>query len=1197
MRLWETFRYELAYQSRAASTWFYFLLLLVLSYLMAAVVFIDEPLSGSYFLNAPFIVALVSTLTFFFLGVLVLAQIAGRAATRDLESRMHSLLYTTAIPNYIYLGGRFLAAFALGSILMLAIPAGVFVAALFPLKHPELVGPLSAATYISTYFLLILPNAFFALAFMFALAVLSKKGILTYLVGVIFGVVTITSWQIIGVQEGNWQLATLTDPLVLSKITELKKVWTANEKNTLLPGTHTDIFTNRFLWFALSFGVLLVTYLNFRTGTISERKSKKKQNLSVPSTPVSFQLPQTVSIPQVQKSFAFPTRFLQAMTVGKESIKLITLGWGWVAMACMFAFVLFTGPMWFSGYYDIPEVPVTGKLLDTLENVMDHGIWLFIPLLIIFYAGELVWRDRDSRLNEIMGAAPVPVWVSFAGKLGGMVLTLVIMQLLLMVAGMLVQISLGYYNFQIPVYLKVLLGIRLTDYVLSAVLAFAVHVVLNQKYLAHLVSVMIYLFSLFGPEFGIESRLLLYGSDPGWSYSDLRGLDPFMEPWLYFKSYWGAWALLLAVATVVLWPRGTEQRLQKRFQQGINTNRFPIKAISVFSVLLIVILGWVIFYNTHVLYPKTGFIETLEWKAEYEKKYGKYQNSQQPSVIKTKLLVEIFPKEKAVDFKGTYLVENRTGSEIDTVFLTTAPGVTNILVSFNKPVKAEIVDEPLAFQMYVLEKPLFPGDSVQLEFHVRYNPQGFPNSGINTSVAKNGTYFDDSWLPVIGYLNSRQVFNANDRKAQGLEPKSFLESEVETFAQQRVAFETIIGTDKGQTAVVPGNLVKSWTKKDRTYFHYTSEIPINNKLAFFSSEYRVHNAQWKADSAHVVAISILHHPDHTHNLERMVQGVQASFNYLSGELGKYPHSEIRFTEVPGYNKGMHAYPTNIFYREGYALLKPEEDPGGIDIVFATVAHEVSHQWWGHQVSPAPIKGAALITESLAWFSAFEIVEQALGQKTFQTFLNLARRDFLSPQERDADPLLQASQTSLIYRKGPLALYALREYIGKEQVRLGLQNFFRKYSTLNTARPVPSDLYRELQMVTPDSMRYLLHDLLASNTFWELKTEKAVASPTSLGKWNVTIDVYARKYTVDKKGTQTDVAMNDLVQIGVYGVPGDTKTDKNLYMQPHRICSGRQRLEIEVTGKPELAGIDPNNILMDLKNYDHLTKVQLRQNRQ
>src|SRR5690606_4088983 len=142
----------------------------------------------------------------------------------------------------------------------------------------------------------------------------------------------------------------------------------------------------------------------------------------------------------------------------------IAMGWGWMASACMVLFVVLTGRMWFSDYYDIPELPVTGNLLGTLENVNEHGIWFIIPLLIIYYAGELVWRERDASVNDIMGAAPLPLWVSFAGKFGGMLLALIVLQLFFIIAGIVLQISMGYYHFQIPVYLKILFGLRLVDY-------------------------------------------------------------------------------------------------------------------------------------------------------------------------------------------------------------------------------------------------------------------------------------------------------------------------------------------------------------------------------------------------------------------------------------------------------------------------------------------------------------------------------------------------------------------------------------------------------------------------------------------------------------------------------------------------------------------------------------------------------------
>lgn len=639
----------------------------------------------------------------------------------------------------------------------------------------------------------------------------------------------------------------------------------------------------------------------------------------------------------------------------------------------------------------------------------------------------------------------------------------------------------------------------------------------------------------------------------------------------------------------MLWPHGTEYSLQKRFQLGIKKNGTTIKAIAGFAMLLIVILGGVIFYNTHVLYPKTGFIETMEWKAEYEKKYGKHRNSQQPSVIKTKLLVEIYPEQKVVDFKGTYIAVNKTVSKIDSIFLSTAAGVIHHNIQFNKPLKSEAVDEKLAFRSYVLKQPVMPGDSIKIEFHVTYSPQGFPNNGINTSMVKNGIYFGDEWLPTIGYKKAREINAIQERKSLGLESKSILDPDMETFGE-RIHFDVVVGTNKGLTALAPGKLVKSWTENGRSYFHYTSEQPIKNKFGFMTSDYKIHEAQWKSDSGQLVDIKILHHPKHTLNNEGMIKSAKASLAFMSRELGKYPHSELRFTEVPGFNKGLFAYTTNILYREGFAHLKPEEDPRDVNIVFATVAHEVCHQWWGSQVSPLPIKGAAFITESLAWFSAWEIIEEARGQKELQAIIEMARDDYFSAQERDADPLMQASQHNIIYRKGPLALYALREYIGKEQIRLALRNFFRKYGNENRL-PIPKDLYKELQTVTPDSLQYLLHDLFASNTFWELKIGNAAAFQTPYGKWKVTMDVFARKYIVDEKGNQTNVEMNDLIQIGVYSENEKNITGKNLYMKQHRISSGTQRIEVEVTAKPNLACIDPHSLLMDLKTQDNAINVQ------
>ena len=56
------------------------------------------------------------------------------------------------------------------------------------------------------------------------------------------------------------------------------------------------------------------------------------------------------------------------------------------------------------------------------------------------------------------------------------------------------------------------------------------------------------------------------GSDGGLSYSDMNRWGPFAHPFIYWKLYWGAFAILLAVLTNLLWIRGEETHARWRAQ-------------------------------------------------------------------------------------------------------------------------------------------------------------------------------------------------------------------------------------------------------------------------------------------------------------------------------------------------------------------------------------------------------------------------------------------------------------------------------------------------------------------------------------------------------------------------------------------------------------------------------------------------------
>ncbi|HEX2254813.1 MAG TPA: hypothetical protein VHQ65_16230, partial [Thermoanaerobaculia bacterium] len=251
MSLWEIFRFEIGQQARRVLTWLYFAVLLALAYTLATAGSVSDARNTGHFLNAPFVIATV-TLLGSMLGLFLTTGLAGDAAARDAQTRMHPLLYTTPLGKAAYLGGRFLAAFVLNATLLLAVPAGILLGTLLPRAEPELVGPFQAAPYLVAYLLLALPNAFVATALPFSLAALGRRAMASYLGSVLLLLATLLSWQLLAGQLGWWGLAKLLDPFGLTVMAELSRLWTAAEKDTLSIAAHPALLANRLLWIGIA---------------------------------------------------------------------------------------------------------------------------------------------------------------------------------------------------------------------------------------------------------------------------------------------------------------------------------------------------------------------------------------------------------------------------------------------------------------------------------------------------------------------------------------------------------------------------------------------------------------------------------------------------------------------------------------------------------------------------------------------------------------------------------------------------------------------------------------------------------------------------------------------------------------------------------------------------------------------------------
>jgi ABC-2 type transport system permease protein len=333
----------------------------------------------------------------------------------------------------------------------------------------------------------------------------------------------------------------------------------------------------------------------------------------------------------------------------------------------------------------VPLLPRTAYVLTFLAAPIANNpkpVWAFIPLLIVFYAGELVWRERDAGLSEIVDTTPVPEWVLFLGKFLGLSLVLVGWMALVTAASVLAQARMGYFDFEIGLYLRILFGIQLIDYLLFALLVFVVHAVVNQKQVGYLVALIAYGFIGYASRLGIESKLLVYGSDPGWTYTDMRGFGASIGPWLWFMLYWTAWALLLAVVARLFWMRGTERGVASRLRAARRRFTRPVAAVVATAATLMLSVGGFIFYNTNVLHASESSANQTKRSAEYERKYRRYSGIAQPRLTATTLRVEIYPERREAEIHGSYHLVNDKATAIESIHLATAATVDTRGVSF-----------------------------------------------------------------------------------------------------------------------------------------------------------------------------------------------------------------------------------------------------------------------------------------------------------------------------------------------------------------------------------------------------------------------------------------------------------------------------------------------------------------------------------
>jgi ABC-2 type transport system permease protein len=1186
----EFFKFELREQLRSPLMW----ILAVIFGLMAFGAISSDAVQvggsiGSVNRNAPTV--LVQFLgVFTLLGMLIVASLFSNAMLRDFELGTSDLMFSNPIRKRDYLIGRFAAALFASMAIYLVIAFFMFIAQFMPWIEAERLGKVSMTPFIWGFLVLVIPNTLFAGSLLSLLAV-TTRSILGVYIGLIgFFVLYFMSGVLLSDLDNVW-IATLLEPLGIRAFGRTIRYWSTEERNSGLPEITGYIIANRGLWIAMALLISAAAFRFFKTDRTGTGKALFKSKTGKQESPAKTVMP-GVFAKRVNPAFNASTSVAQFFRIAAFDTVGIFKGVAFIVMLLFGIANFIPSAIFAETIYETPIYPVTSQILQALNGSYN---WLLV-LIVLFYAGELVWKERGAKLGEVTDAMPVPNWVPMLAKLTALIAVIFAFQLMGSVTAVLIQLAKGYTQLEPLLYLKAML-INSIPFMLMGGLALVLQVFTNNKFIGYGLLIVVLVSQIVLGLMDFTHNLYQYGGAPNAPYSDMNGYGHLLEARFWFQAYWGIFLIILMLLASALWVRGVSPTGKERLR--LMRQRLTGKPAALLAVCLaaFVGIGAYIYWNTNIINTFNSPDQQLDLQARYEKEYSKYKNLPQPRVIAASINVDLRPEQQVANIQGSYQITNKHSQPISDLHMV-IPDDDRIEELKIPGATISKHDKDIGYRIYKLAKPMQPGESFQVDFRLQLGERGFTNGGHQTQIVENGSFFNNSVFPSFGYNQRYEITDRNERRKRGLgEPRRMNKLEDEAARANTyigtnsdwIDYKSTICTAPDQTALAPGYLKREYQQNGRRCFDYAMDRPMLNFYAYLSARWEIKKAKYKD-----IPIEIYYDKKHPYNVDRMIDSIQKSLAYYEANFSPYQHKQVRIIEFP---KGgfAQAFANTIPYAEDIGFIADLRNPDKIDYVFYVTAHEIAHQWWAHQVIGANVQGATVLSESLSQYSALMVMEKEYGKEKMRRFLRYELDSYLFGRGSEAIeelPLYRnENQQHIHYRKGSLVFYRLREELGEETLNRALSKFIADKAFQTAPFTTSKELISYIRAVARPDQQQLITDLFEKISFYDNRVEEATAKKLANGKYEVTLKLHADKKYSDGQGKETTGKLDDWIDVGVFA-EGKGDDEKVLYMQRHRITQGKTTVTVQVDKLPTAAGFDPYNKLIDRVSSDNRKKVSL-----
>ena len=175
---------------------------------------------------------------------------------------------------------------------------------------------------------------------------------------------------------------------------------------------------------------------------------------------------------------------------------------------------------------------------------------------------------------------------------------------------------------------------------------------------------------------------------------------------------------------------------------------------------------------------------------------------------------------------------------------------------------------------------------------------------------------------------------------------------------------------------------------------------------------------------------------------------------------KYPFLKFDFVLLPSFQYGGMEHPGNIFYRESSLILEPTASINQKLRRASLIAHETAHMWFGNLVTMKWFNDVWL-KEVFANFMAAKIVNPQFPEINhdlrflmahYPTAYDIDRSEGSHPIQQELDNLKNAGTLygGIIYQKAPIMMRNLEAWVGEENFRSGIKDYFIEYNFKNAS---------------------------------------------------------------------------------------------------------------------------------------------------